>query len=85
LAVLKDIAAYYKSFDLVMFPVDARMGTDYSLGAKQFLERFEVLYFVPMHFWQYAEEACNFTIYATANCDNYICLTTPGDFRVLNL
>lgn len=85
LAALKVIADYYKSFDLVMFPVDARIGSNYYLGAKQFLERFTVLYFVPMHFWQFAAQASDFKLYATPNCNNYVCLTTPGDCRELNL
>ena len=38
------------SFDLVMFPVDGRVGNGYTLGARQFIERFNVGMFVPMHF-----------------------------------
>ena len=37
-------------FDLVMFPVDGRIGNGYTLGGRQFIERFEVGMFVPMHF-----------------------------------
>jgi len=37
-------------FDLVMFPVDGRIGNGYTLGARQFIERFKVGMFVPMHF-----------------------------------
>jgi hypothetical protein len=36
--------------DIVMFPVDGRIGNGYTLGARQFIERFEVGLFVPMHF-----------------------------------
>ncbi|MCQ2196844.1 MAG: MBL fold metallo-hydrolase [Bacteroidaceae bacterium] len=36
--------------DLVMFPVDGRIGNGYTLGGRQFIERFEVGTFVPMHF-----------------------------------
>lgn len=38
------------TFDLVMFPVDGRIGNGYTLGARQFIERFDVGMFVPMHF-----------------------------------
>lgn len=38
------------TFDLVMFPVDGRIGNGYTLGGRQFIERFKVGMFVPMHF-----------------------------------
>ena len=50
LGELKDIRKVADSFDLVMFPVDARIGNGYTLGARQFIERFKVGMFVPMHF-----------------------------------
>ena len=37
-------------FDFAMVPVDGRIGNGYTLGARQFIERFEVGLFVPMHF-----------------------------------
>lgn len=36
--------------DLVMFPVDGRIGNGYTLGGRQFIERFKVGMFVAMHF-----------------------------------
>ena len=33
-----------------MFPVDARIGNGYTRGARQFINRFNVGIFVPMHF-----------------------------------
>lgn len=50
LGELKDIKKIAGSFDLVMFPVDGRIGNGYTLGGRQFIERFEVGMFVPMHF-----------------------------------
>lgn len=50
LGELKDIKKVAGSFDLVMFPVDGRIGNGYTLGARQFIERFKVGMFVPMHF-----------------------------------
>ena len=50
LGELKDIAKVTDSFDMVMFPVDGRVGNGYTLGGRQFIERFDVGLFVPMHF-----------------------------------
>lgn len=50
LGELKDIRKITSSFDLVMFPVDGRIGNGYTRGGRQFLERFQVGMFVPMHF-----------------------------------
>jgi len=50
LGELKDIQKIADTFDLVMFPVDGRIGNGYTLGARQFVERFKVRMFVPMHF-----------------------------------
>jgi len=50
LGELKDIRKITDSFDLVMFPVDGRIGNGYTLGGRQFIERFKVRHFVPMHF-----------------------------------
>lgn len=50
LGELKDIRKIASSFDLVMFPVDGRIGNGYTLGARQFIERFQTELFVPMHF-----------------------------------
>lgn len=38
------------SFDLVMFPIDGRIGNGYTRGARQFVKQFSVRHFVPMHF-----------------------------------
>ena len=50
LGELKDIRKICDSFDLAMFPVDGRIGNGYTRGARQFIERFRVGLFVPMHF-----------------------------------
>lgn len=50
LGELKDIHKIAGTFDLVMFPVDGRIGNGYTLGGRQFIERFRVGMFVPMHF-----------------------------------
>ena len=63
LGELKDIRKVADSFDVVMFPIDGRVGRSssarllpegrkngYTLGGRQFIERFKVGLFVPMHF-----------------------------------
>lgn len=50
LGELKDIRKITEKFDIVMFPVDGRIGNGYTLGARQFIDRFKVNLFVPMHF-----------------------------------
>ena len=65
LGELKDIRKISDNFDVVMFPVDARIGNGYTLGGRQFIERFNVGLFVPMHFvasgfesaWRFKEYA----------------------------
>lgn len=50
LGELKDICKEIKEVDIVMFPVDARLGKDYQKGPYQFLQKVKSHYFIPMHF-----------------------------------
>lgn len=50
LAELNNLAKDVKQVDVVMFPVDRRLGTDYSKGARQFVNKIRCQVFVPMHF-----------------------------------
>lgn len=50
LGELKDIRKEADSFDIAMFPIDGRIGNGYTLGGRQFIDRFKVGMFVPMHF-----------------------------------
>lgn len=50
LGELKDIRKVADTFDVAMFPVDGRIGNGYTLGARQFIERFRIHQFIPMHF-----------------------------------
>jgi len=45
--IVKDIPV----LDAAMFPVDPRLGKDYTRGAEQFLEKIKTGLFIPMHFW----------------------------------
>ncbi len=50
LGELKDIGKVVNEFDVAMFPVDSRIGNGYTRGGRQFIEKFHVGLFVPMHF-----------------------------------
>lgn len=50
LGELKDIRKISDHFDIAMFPVDGRIGNGYTLGGRQFIDRFKVNLFIPMHF-----------------------------------
>lgn len=50
LGELKDLYKMTDRFDVVMFPVDGRIGNGYTRGGRQFVSRFRVGLFVPMHF-----------------------------------
>ncbi|GCB35863.1 hypothetical protein KGMB02408_28080 [Bacteroides faecalis] len=71
LAEVKYLKEKAPNIDLVLFPVDRRMGKNYMKGAKQFIEQIKTTIFVPMHFsedyeggnafYNFAEEAgCRF-------------------------
>jgi len=51
------IAAEVPELDAAMFPVDPRLGKDYTRGAEQFLDTIRVKLFIPMHFWDNIEAA----------------------------
>ncbi len=47
---LRIISESTKHVDLVMFPLDPRLGSQYMLGAEQFIANIQTDIFVPMHF-----------------------------------
>ncbi|MDR1756027.1 MAG: MBL fold metallo-hydrolase [Culturomica sp.] len=49
---LEIIAADVAEVDVAMFPLDPRLGAEYTLGAVQFLDRIRTHLFAPMHFWE---------------------------------
>ncbi len=67
-----------KSLDMAFFPVDPRMGQDFSQGARLFLSNIDVKYFFPMHFWGDYREACDFENYVPDNTES-LCLFVPGE------
>ncbi len=84
---LRPIADAYPQFDVVMFPVDSRLGTGYAEGARTFVSTIDCKRFFPMHFTlgeshaeleQRRRDAINFSTYAAPHGE-YIALTEPYD------
>lgn len=82
---LTDIYRKYKAIDLVMFPVDQRMRTDYFLGAQQFIEKIHTNYFAPMHFDEDYQGATAFKVIASNNNTQFLEITERGQSFDLNL
>ena len=51
LAAVDDISQRFSHFNVVMFPVDPRLGDEIYRGPRQFLDRIHADYFSPMHLW----------------------------------
>ena len=63
---------------LVMFPVDPRLGKDFTRGAEQFVSRIKTDLFLPMHFGEnYAKANCFSEIAARYDCQ-YLPLSHKG-------
>ena len=78
LCELELLAEQSDKLDLVMFPVDPRLGKDYMRGAEQFVTRIQTRYFLPMHFGEQYEKANSFSMVAERNGAIYLPLTRPG-------
>ncbi|MCM1163161.1 MAG: MBL fold metallo-hydrolase [Muribaculaceae bacterium] len=77
--IVNRLAEEHPSIDIVMFPVDARLGKDFARGAKTFLEKVKVAFFFPMHFWGEPQKACDFEGYVPAgSTTECYCLDRPG-------
>lgn len=81
LRIIKNVVSH---FDVAMFPVDSRLGTDYFLGASIFVRTFKVDLFVPMHFelvenpdhkYKRRLDAMNFNLYANQDYGDYLSLS----------
>ena len=65
------ICSYTRNMDVVMFPVDPRLGTEYMRGARQFVEQIKTSIFVPMHFDEaYARAAAFSSVGRSRRCTN---------------
>lgn len=76
---LEILARYTNDLDVALFPVDPRLGKDYMLGAKQFVDRILVRQFVPMHFGDKYDEANAFRTYAEEHGGRFMTIHRPGE------
>ena len=66
LCELEDIAVCKAKMDVVLFPVDPRLGKEYMRGPLQFVKRIKTTIFVPMHFDEAFEKASAFALLAAS-------------------
>ena len=79
---LKELAFIAKEvpkLDVAMFPVDPRLGKDYTRGAEQFLDRIKTGLFVPMHFGDNIEAGRAFKSTAEQKGCRFADIRAPGD------
>ncbi len=79
LAEIKYLRQTAPEIDLVMFPVDRRMGKDYMKGAKQFIEQIKTTIFVPMHFSEDYEGGNAFRSIAEEEGCRFLSITHRGE------
>lgn len=93
MACLRDIGqACGERIDYAFFPVDSRIGTDYFTGAREFVRRFDVGHFFPMHFalgdagerQRRRADALDFGLYASDARGEYVPLAIPGSLYINN-
>ena len=66
-----------------MFPVDSRLGKDYTRGAEQFLDSIKTDLFIPMHFWKDIEAARAFKPEAEKRGCRFADIRASGDVFVV--
>ena len=79
---LKEIRALHNeihNLDVVMFPIDCRLGKNYMRGAEQLIDLIHVGTFIPMHFGDTYNEANAFHEYAEKAGCSFFELTKTGD------
>ncbi|WP_299231338.1 MBL fold metallo-hydrolase [uncultured Bacteroides sp.] len=60
---VETISKDYRNIDLVLFPIDPRLGHEYMRGGKQFIDLIKTSVFIPMHFWNDFTSANRFQQY----------------------
>lgn len=76
---LNEIVQYTDHLNVAIFPVDPRLGSDYMLGAKQFVDAIRVDLFVPMHFTEKYERAASFRSYAESKGCQFFAISHKGE------
>ncbi len=78
LCELDEIAKAVPALNVLMFPVDPRLGRDYLRGPAQFIEKIPVKLFVPMHFWNNHPKAAAFALCAKERGVRFVVLKDAG-------
>lgn len=73
------LSEHVSHLDLVMFPVDIRLGKNYMLGAKQFIDTIKTDNFAPMHFIKDYDSANAFESYAKQKGVRFFEIKEKGD------
>ena len=76
---LETLAQATDYLDLALFPVDPRLGNDYTRGARQFIDRIPTRQFVPIHFWEKYDKANAFRPYVEEQGGKFISLHQAGE------
>lgn len=76
---LGDLATKAPQIDVTAFPVDPRLGADYMRGAKQFINRIQTSYFLPIHFGDAYAKANAFREYAKKHNVHFWAITHQGE------
>jgi L-ascorbate metabolism protein UlaG (beta-lactamase superfamily) len=66
--------------NVLMFPVDHRLGEEYTRGAEQILDKIKVDLFVPMHFWEHYADANAFCTKAETLGSRFFVINKQQDF-----
>lgn len=75
---LIELAKEVTHLDLVMFPVDPRLGKDYMKGAQQFVDAIKTDIFAPMHFDEDYSKASAFAEYVMKHNTKFFFITHKG-------
>lgn len=82
LSELASIANEIGHLDVLMYPIDHRLGKEYTRGAEQFLEKIKVDLFAPMHFWNHNKEANAFAEKAKMKGCRFFEIQKDGDSTI---
>ncbi len=79
LSELEAIADGTQNVDVLMFPIDPRLGQDCGLGAEQFIKKIPTGLFVPMHFGSEYDKTAFFKEKCRENNCAFFKITDKGD------
>ena len=86
LAEVRELQQTAPAVDVVMFPVDSRIGKDYMRGAEQFVKRIKITIFVPMHFSEDYQGGNAFRQFAESKGCHFLSIAHRGEsFELPNL